>query len=55
VILSGTEPGENRSLAHFWDTHDPTDFEDQLDEVNEPVFQRETVLKIHLGHLPVKF
>jgi predicted DNA binding CopG/RHH family protein len=37
-----------QELAHFWDTHDLTDFEDQLEEVNEPVFERETVLKIHL-------
>jgi hypothetical protein len=37
-------------LARFWDTHDLTDFEDQLEEVTEPVFQRklETVMKIHL-------
>ena len=26
-------------LARFWDTHDLTDFEDQLEEVAEPVFQ----------------
>ena len=26
-------------LAKFWDTHDVTDFEDQLAEVREPVFQ----------------
>ena len=25
-------------LAQFWDTHDLTDFEDQLEEVGEPVF-----------------
>ena len=37
-----------QELAHFWDTHDLTDFEDQLEEVKEPVFERETVLKIHL-------
>ncbi len=37
-----------QELAHFWDTHDLTDFEDQLEEVNEPVFERETVLKIYL-------
>jgi hypothetical protein len=29
-------------LASFWDTHDLTDFEDQLQEVNEPVFERKT-------------
>ena len=25
-----------RELASFWDTHDLTDFEDQLEEVTEP-------------------
>lgn len=33
-----------QELARFWDTHDLTDFEDQLEEVNEPVFEREEVL-----------
>jgi hypothetical protein len=28
-------------LAHFWDTHDLTDFEDELEEVPEPVFERQ--------------
>jgi predicted DNA binding CopG/RHH family protein len=37
-----------QEMAHFWDTHDLTDFEDELEEVNEPVFMRETVVKIHL-------
>jgi hypothetical protein len=37
-----------QELAHFWDTHDLTDFEDQLEEVNEPVFEPITDLKIHL-------
>ncbi|MCE7983814.1 MAG: hypothetical protein DYG89_21780 [Caldilinea sp. CFX5] len=27
-------------LAKFWDTHDVTDFEDELEEVTEPVFAR---------------
>lgn len=37
-------------LARFWDTHDLTDFEDKLEEVSGPVFDRKegTVLKIHL-------
>lgn len=26
-------------LAEFWDTHDLTDFENELEEVNEPVFE----------------
>lgn len=29
-------------LARFWDAHDLTDFGDQLEEVTEPVFQRES-------------
>ena len=36
-----------QELALFWDTHDLTDFEDQLEEVSETVFERSTV-KIHL-------
>ena len=38
-----------QELANFWDTHDLTDFEDQLETVAEPIFERETaVLKIPL-------
>ncbi len=37
-----------QELAQFWDAHDLTDFEDQLEEVTEPIFERETVLQIHL-------
>src|SRR5205814_6895853 len=29
-----------QKLAKFWDTHDSTDFEDELVEVTEPVFER---------------
>jgi len=35
-------------LAAFWDTHDSTDFDDELEEVEEPVFVRETPIKVHL-------
>jgi len=35
-------------LAHFWDTHDLTEFEDELEEVVEPVFERDTAVTIHL-------
>jgi len=28
-------------LARFWDTHDATDFDDEFEEVAEPVFVRE--------------
>lgn len=37
-------------LARFWDTHDIVDFEDDLEEVEEPIFERNTeaVMRIHL-------
>lgn len=38
-------------LARFWDTHDLTDFDDQLEEVKTPVFERrptEEVVDIRL-------
>jgi hypothetical protein len=35
-------------LARFWDSHDVTDFEEQLEEVAAPVFERETVVKVCL-------
>lgn len=30
-----------RELAAFWDGHDVTDFEDDLEDVNDPVFVRD--------------
>ena len=37
-------------LARFWDTHDLTGFTDELEEVDEPVFERGpgTVVSLHL-------
>ena len=35
-------------LAHFWDTHDVTEFEDELEEVGERVFQRRTDITVQL-------
>jgi hypothetical protein len=35
-------------LAEFWDTHDLTDFEDEMEEVSEPVFVRGTAVKVPL-------
>lgn len=37
-----------QELAQFWDTHDLTDFADELEEVTEPVFNRSTMVKIPL-------
>jgi hypothetical protein len=39
-------------LAQFWDTHDVTDFEHELEEVTEPVFQHETNVTIRFGLRP---
>lgn len=36
-----------QELAHFWDTHDLTDFEDELEEVTELVFERKRIFKIY--------
>jgi len=36
-----------QELAQFWDTHDLTDFEGELEEVTEPVFER-TVIALDL-------
>jgi len=38
------------TLARFWDEHDLTDFEDELEEVPERVFERddETIVRIRL-------
>jgi CopG antitoxin of type II toxin-antitoxin system len=35
-------------LAEFWDTHDLTDFEDELEEIPGPVFVRDRAIKVHL-------
>lgn len=35
-------------LARFWDTHEITEFEDELEEVSERVFQRDTDITVHL-------
>lgn len=35
-------------LARFWDTHDLTDFQDELEEVTGLVFERRATLSVHL-------
>jgi hypothetical protein len=37
-----------KKLAAFWDSHDLTDFEDELEVVTEPVFVRSTAIKVPL-------
>jgi hypothetical protein len=36
-------------LAEFWDAHDVTDFEQELEEFGEPVFARGTAIKVRRG------
>jgi hypothetical protein len=31
-------------LARFWDTHDATDFDNEFEEVTEPLFERRRVV-----------
>ena len=37
-----------QELANFWDTHDLTDFEDELVEITEPIFEPVTVIPLNL-------
>ncbi len=37
-----------QELAAFWDTHDVTDFEDELEEVREPIFEPDTEITVQL-------
>ena len=37
-----------QELARFWDSHDLTDIEDDLEEVIESVFESRTVVKVHV-------
>ena len=37
-----------RDLAQFWVTHDVTDFEGELEEVAEPVFELRTLILLDL-------
>src|SRR5262249_53865650 len=43
-----------QELAEFWDTHDLTDFEDELEEVTEPIFVRDTAIKVQLDSREVE-
>jgi predicted DNA binding CopG/RHH family protein len=37
-----------QEMAQFWDTHDLTDFTDELEEVAEPVFERKKAIQVRL-------
>ena len=40
-----------QELADFWNTHDLTDFEDELEEVTEPVFDTLVSVRFEPGKL----
>jgi predicted DNA binding CopG/RHH family protein len=37
-----------QELAQFWDSHDLTDFEDELEEVTDRVFESDADITVHL-------
>ena len=41
-------------LADFWDKNDLLDFEDELEQVHDSVFEQETAVTIHLLPKDVK-
>jgi len=41
-------------LARFWDSHDLTDFADQLEEVIEPVFTRRSTTEVTVRLRPAE-
>jgi len=43
-----------QELAEFWDTHDFTDYEDQFEEVDKPLFRKKAVIKISVSPLEAK-
>jgi len=43
-----------QDLAKFWDEHEITDFEAELEEVSSPVFVREATVQLHLTIEDVK-
>jgi CopG antitoxin of type II toxin-antitoxin system len=43
-----------KKLANFWDTHDLADFEEQLEEVKEPIFERRTIIPLNLESAEAK-
>ena len=38
-----------QELATFWDTHDVTEFEDELVEVTDRAFELDTQITVHLA------
>jgi hypothetical protein len=38
-----------QELARFWDSHELTEFDGELEEVQEPAFERGTVVSVRLS------
>jgi len=38
-----------KEIEQFWDTHDLTDYEDQLEEIADTVFESKNTIRIDLG------
>jgi len=43
-----------QELAEFWEIHDLTEFENELEEVTEPIFTHDAIMEIHLSPDEVK-
>ena len=39
-----------QELARFWDTHDVTEFDQELEVVDEPVFERRVGITVSTGN-----
>ena len=42
-----------QELTNFWDTHDITDFENELEEVSEPVFDNSVSVQLESKELEI--
>lgn len=42
-----------QELAEFWDTHDLTDFENELEEVSEPIFDNSVSIRLESKELEI--
>ena len=50
-LSSISKADSDEKIGDFWDTHDFTDFDGELEEVAEPVFVRGDAIKVRLvGH-----
>lgn len=48
------DPDAVKTLAEFWDRHDLTDFQDELEQVTEPVFGPRDGIRVPLDEREMK-